>query len=368
MLLLLGAVGLGSWLTSACAPDEDQGAGGTATITFGGDVVQPKGSAQASSLAAIPTIDYIPTDYRHAPGGMLWHRDCIHVVPDGAVIHSDLSVSVNGTTVSRHTACAHPVYRFASAAAAMAGDATRSAPSIGDGTRPAPGTGNGWVESTWAFSTEPMFTQMNSGSWSVPSGPPSNNGQLLYMFPSFQGAGYIIQPVLQWGQSPIGGGAYWAYASWAVFGQTALYATQLKGANPGDQMSGQLALTFNDSYNGEPRQYWKITSNNNTQGTTSSITATLGMGRSGGNFTSAQAGVLEAYSVANCNNFPNGSSGWTYFSKPVLYQGYSYLDRHLVIPPWGFSQNWLTDNPAWGGPTCGFGGTVDNLGNTTLNY
>ncbi len=63
-----------------------------------------------------------------------------------------------------------------------------------------------------------------TAKWSVPS-PPKENDQLLYIFTALLGKdrmdngnyiNHIIQPVLQWGQSPAGGGNYWAICNWYV--------------------------------------------------------------------------------------------------------------------------------------------------------
>jgi hypothetical protein len=212
---------------------------------------------------------------------------------------------------------------------------------------------------------------MNSGYWVVPATPPANDGQTLFFFPSLQSSpgngdsiGWIIQPVLQWGPSAAGGGASWAYASWAVQGTSAVFVGGLKAANPGDTMTGLLSMTNSRTYSGALYQDWQVTAYDG--GANGSVINATSM-RSNW-FTSAQAGVLEAYNIAQCNDFPSGYSGWTYFSQPVLYQGYSYLDRNLISASWSFSDNWLSDSPAWGGPSCNYGGTVDSNGNTTVDY
>ena len=65
-----------------------------------------------------------------------------------------------------------------------------------------------------------------SGSGAVPEGP------------------YILQPVLQWGPSYAGGGAYWSITNWYVDGEggTALYKP-LINVSPGDVLQGVMTLT-----------------------------------------------------------------------------------------------------------------------------
>jgi hypothetical protein len=365
-LLLLGGAGLATWLASACGTEdraEDPSAGSIA-VAAGGVAA---GAKQSRFQDSLPTIDHIPPGYNHVPGGGLWHQDCVHQVPDGAVIHGDLSVTINGATVARYAPCTHPVYRYV-------GPGARSLTAAPSAAGPVPSTGNGWVDSSWAFSSQPSFTQMNPGTWTVPATPPANDGQTLYFFPSLSslaGGGdslpWIVQPVLQWGASPAGGGAYWAYASWAVQGTAsspgAAFYSFLRTATPGDTMTGLLSMTNSRTYSGALYQDWTITTYDESVATTLNAVSL----RSNW-FTSAQAGVLEAYNIAQCNDFPSGYSGWTYFSQPVLYQGYSYLDRNLISASWSFSDNWLSDSPAWGGPSCNYGGTVDSNGNTTVDY
>lgn len=62
----------------------------------------------------------------------------------------------------------------------------------------------------------PKKVSLLYGEWAVPPAPPANDGQILYFWngvePDDNSA--VLQPVLQWGSTPAGGGAYWAVASW----------------------------------------------------------------------------------------------------------------------------------------------------------
>jgi hypothetical protein len=90
----------------------------------------------------------------------------------------------------------------------------------------APGLGAGWICATfWNNNTGSPFSVIRT-TWSVPAFPTTESGQLIYLFnglqvqvtgsnPALTGL-HILQPVLQWGVSPDGGGRNWAVASWFV--------------------------------------------------------------------------------------------------------------------------------------------------------
>lgn len=89
-----------------------------------------------------------------------------------------------------------------------------------------------------------------SAKWIVPS-PPKMNDQLLYLFTALMGwdvmdngnyFNHILQPVLQWGLSPAGGGNYWAINNWYVNDQGFFYDSLIV-VNSGDILQGVLKET-----------------------------------------------------------------------------------------------------------------------------
>jgi hypothetical protein len=106
-----------------------------------------------------------------------------------------------------------------------------------------------WIEnSSWTNdSGEPIV--YFSSKWVVPQEPASNNNQTIYLFNGLQQTPtgpYILQPVLQWGSSPIGGGNYWSIANWYMNGQNGPAITLKQGpikVNPGDVLQGIMTLT-----------------------------------------------------------------------------------------------------------------------------
>ena len=86
-----------------------------------------------------------------------------------------------------------------------------------------------------------------STKWIVPPAPATDNGQLVYLFNGIQQTSsgpFILQPVLQWGVSPAGGGSYWSITNWYVNGMGGI---ALKGnlvqVNSGDVLRGVMTLT-----------------------------------------------------------------------------------------------------------------------------
>lgn len=89
-------------------------------------------------------------------------------------------------------------------------------------------------------------------TWTVPPAPATEDGQLIYLFNGLEDAPntVILQPVLQWGTSPAGGGNHWAVANWYVGGPGGGLAFHgpLVQVNEGDVLQGIMRLS-GQSYN-----------------------------------------------------------------------------------------------------------------------
>src|SRR4051794_8812134 len=76
------------------------------------------------------------------------------------------------------------------------------------------GRGHGWITTAyWETTASEAVTEFRS-TWKVPPEPERRGGQLIYLFNGItnEARNAILQPVLQWGTSPAGGGPYWAVA------------------------------------------------------------------------------------------------------------------------------------------------------------
>jgi hypothetical protein len=212
-----------------------------------------------------------------------------------------------------------------------------------------PGTGNGWVEADqWNV---PLAATDDidylAGSWTVPAYP-VENGALIYLFNGIEPASarWILQPVLQYGASPAGGGEYWAVASWLVSSNQAFYSP-LQTVYPGNSIKGYTEMT---GISGSTKQ-WEVEAKDTTTGVDSYLSAKV----SGQHWTWAYAGVLEAYNVTSCAQFP--SNGREVFKGSVVDHGFP-----AYRPP--STRGWTGVIYSYGGPSCHFAvvagsGTLD---------
>lgn len=94
-----------------------------------------------------------------------------------------------------------------------------------------------------------------SANWTVPSSPIIESNQLLYLFIGLStiedGVAHIVQPVLQWGLSPAGGGKYWAICNWYVSSNFQYFYDTIIQVHTGTQLHGNIELTSSsgNSYN-----------------------------------------------------------------------------------------------------------------------
>lgn len=286
--------------------------------------------AQAQTDASQATLDH--AGWVQIPGELI-RPDCVHEIPSGAMaevanngqITGD--VTLNGALIAHYDACPEKAI------------VTRPRKRTQSLANP-PGTGNGWVEdSQWDV---PLSASDNidymGGTWTVPSYP-SMDGALIYLFNGIepQGGEWILQPVLQFGVSPAGGGNYWAIASWLVGSSGYAFHSPLETVNPGDLIFGATGL---NSVSGSTL-YWKVGAKDETTGAYSWITAHV----SGQHWTWAYAGVLEAYNVSSCSQFP--SNGRVTFNNSVVEHGFPYLDK---VP----GNGWVGAIYSYGGPRCRF--------------
>ena len=107
-----------------------------------------------------------------------------------------------------------------------------------------PAPGSGWI--TYGAYTEPAANVIRSmtTTWTVPPEPTREDGQLLYLFNGLQDSPVtqILQPVLQWGTSPAGGGNSWALASWLVTATDVFRTQTLVEVPPGAVLTGVMRM------------------------------------------------------------------------------------------------------------------------------
>jgi len=258
----------------------------------------PPGQLPPPSYAeALASPDWAPT-----PVGLAY-KSCVHEVPDGAFVSEDGTVSVGGVVVEKLPACPYsgivPVPRSPQAQAALAQAATNGEKNHGasagkDSQAPVPYAGGWWLDSWWTSSSQ--ITNLIA-HWTVPANPAST-GALLYLFSSVEpgSGGAIVQPVLQWGTSPLGGGNYWALATWYVVGKSVIAASPLLKTSAGHLVTGTMSRTGS--------VMWTVKATDSTTGGWVGMSANT----SYTSWTAVQGGVLETYYVMWCSQLPNTTS------------------------------------------------------------
>jgi len=300
--------------------------------------------AKQSAVTAVPDEDLVLT-----PAGRV-HRSCVYHVEDGAVLepHKSREILPDGKVVT-FPPCAHP----------------RGKPSS-----ILPDT-NGWVERDSASATGRVVTDFvrMDGQWQVPSAPTNASSQTVFFFidllPTTQDA--IIQPVLQWGPSSAGGSQSWAIASWFIDSSNNVFFSTLTSVSPNTTVSGSIVATScSGDYN---NCTWSVATSGFLNfsfftipvNTTLTVNATIP-------FTVTDMGVLEAYGIATCDQYP--STGAISFFNVHTYQPLGPLSG---TDP----QANITDSTAalffsagfFGvSPSCGFNVTQNGFNGVTLSY
>jgi len=215
-------------------------------------------------------------DYEKTPGGYV-HKTCVHHVGHNAeVVHGDdLTITVyrSDKTVHRILPCPYP-----------------RLPSNVDG--------NGWQ--VFAVYDAGKTLGSYNGTWNVPTAPSVYNDQLLYTFTGLQNdfslvnGVDIIQPVLQFGAGPAGGGAYWGIASWYVASTNVALHSTLVEVEAGDSIRGTMVKPTPDS------DQWTIIALD----TTSNSNSTLVVHQKLGEFEPYAFVTLEVYDVTACTQYP----------------------------------------------------------------
>jgi hypothetical protein len=216
------------------------GAIGVVACSGGADPRPDHGDSTATNqqplTAASPNL---PAGYVQTPAG-LTHASCVHEIPHGSTVDADGNVQdAKGAVLARYDPCGYkPTLKF--------GTQVHESPAASSTTQTSSPTVNGWV--SWVKQTIPS----GSTTWNflatgitVPPDPIRRTGQLLYYFNGLEpsNGNRIVQPVLQWGSSPAGGGNYWAIASWIVWGDGRAYHTGISQVNVGDYILATVNLT-----------------------------------------------------------------------------------------------------------------------------
>lgn len=160
--------------------------------------------------------------------------------------------------------------------------------------------GSGWIaDAYWNNGTGNTITSFTT-RWTVPPPPATRSGQLIYLFNGIQNYGSnfgILQPVLQWGHSPAGGGPIWGIANWYVTSGGQAFHTALVEVAPGDLLTGVMTLT------GQSGSGFDYASE------FAGIGATLSIQNIAELLWANE--TLEAYGITRCSDYPPGGVAFT---------------------------------------------------------
>ncbi|MGO8791235.1 MAG: hypothetical protein ACLQVL_28155 [Terriglobia bacterium] len=266
----------------------------------------------------------VPDDYVITPFGY-FHPSCVLQVAAGETLfdHGRTLQHADGTREDI-PACRYPHY--VASGVVGAGAVKVDSPTI-----------NGWVEDA-SVSISTSYGKIVA-TWTVPPGPPTNVGQTIFFFPGMEDKNdvvSILQPVLQWGSSSAGGGNYWAIASWNCCPSgIADYSTPVE-VSTGDQIQGTVMSTCAAGTESCPT--WDIETVDTTSGKSSNLSNSPSEGQT---FNWAFGGVLEAYDIAQCFDYPLNRS--LEFSNIALYD---YNFNQISNPAW--TSGYTSDTPQCG--------------------
>ncbi len=303
-------------------------------------------SPAAGSGSSTPSS--IPTDYSFVPGGWA-HPSCVHEVPNGATIDEEAqTVLLDGKVVEHYQPCAYPAYK-----AHVPNGTVQGRLGFSNGSGP---TYGGWVEGTsqWAPSGQ-VYTNL-SGYITVPAAPSQTTPQTLYYFPGLESSldsnCGIIQPVLQWGTSPAGGGQRWTIGAWS-WSWSGQFHSALVNVSAGDTLETYIVATQScgthcskylvemlDVTTGAYASLWENTSCRFDWGALSIFE------------------VDAAHPITTCNQMPS----YTFFTGIGLWTGPQYTQQQNTLAYNPTSTNWIGSNT----PTCSWGiwaGNDPSVGN-----
>jgi hypothetical protein len=313
------------------------------------------GFGQATQKATAPPLPLagpnrpsgVPADYVITPFGY-FHPSCVLQLkkgesfqPDGVLRHADGSTE----TVAP---CRYPHYKPSGElpdAGSLAAHETAVAQETETTSKPAI---NGWVENSNA-SIATAYGKVAS-TWTVPSLPLAQDAQVVYLFPGLEGSGgelNILQPVLGYIY-----GAPWTFASWNCCPSNTTVESSPINVNPGDTLVGTIVMTCAAGTLTCPT--WNVTSEDQT---TNQSTELSGTTNAGNTFNWGFGGVLEAYNIVQCADYPSNAS---LTMKTLLY------DNNLSLvssPDWTDYLNTASE----GVPQCAYAVNTTAT-NTTLTY
>jgi len=283
--------------------------------------------------------------YFRTPFGLAW-SECKYLIENGDLIKTDLEgrtthIKSDGT-MKHMEPCPYPVIRNRN------NKQTNKRDSPNDG----------WQ--VWAAYNNANNVSFDAflGNFNVPQQPSNWDGSaLLYMFTGLQNDNWvpipsepdtppgfdIIQPVLQYGGGPDGGGAYWSLASWYVTVDENVFYSNPMQVNAGDNIFGNMTR-LNETA-------WFIGSLDTTSGQSTDVT----VDDPRLNTQPWAYCTLEVYSVSDCaGDFPPSNSPLKFTNLKLI------AGKQVVVPQWQTLDN--------GADHCGDSAAAPNAQSVTITF
>lgn len=257
----------------------------------------------------------VPDNYVITPFGY-FHPSCVQTLAKGEQLLADGRIQRADGTASSHAAvCGYTRFSHSGeilSAPASQGQHTAQSPEI-----------NGWVETAEVTTNDPNIAYgAILAAWTVPPQPERNDEQVLYFFPGLEDINNvqsILQPVLGWfyGQ--------WTINSWNCCLNGVATNSGLVNVSPGDHIYGSVTSTCPAGT--VTCATWNVLTVDLDTGQSTTLANTPSDGQS---FNWAFGGVLEAYYIDTCKDYPRDHS--------LRFDYVNLFDENLKViphPEWG---------------------------------
>lgn len=267
---------------------------GFAFTAASGDDVQVNSVAE-HPLAGPGRPANVPDGYVITPFGY-FHPSCVQSLAKGEKLLADGRIEhADGSAEAKAAVCNFPHY---SRGRTLAGGATMNSRDKYDLEAGKTPEINGWVENANATTGSPGKAYGGViAFWIVPPSPRADDGQTLFFFPGLEDINdaqtSILQPVMAWyaGQ--------WSMASWNCCINGVTTNSPYVGIRTGDVIYGSIT---NDCGAGAATcPTWTVLTLDLSTGQSTTLSDTPSEGQT---FNWAFGGVLEAYSVVRCEDYP----------------------------------------------------------------
>lgn len=274
-----------------------------------------------------------------------FHPSCVLQMNEGeALLENGHIEHADGFVEDETHLCQHPRFLH-NGTMIKPGETGQAEETAEDGTIKHPPTVNGWLEAGNA-TTSNSYGELTA-TWKVPKVPTSHDGQDVYVFPGLEDDNNVVsilQPVLQWWDP----GPQWGMSNWNCCVGGNAQESAVVWVNVGDTLVGTIS---NNCAKGNTYcAKWNITEKDQNTGKSTTLNGTPSEGQT---FNWAFSGVVEAYNIVQCSDYP--PDGGIVFNATLYDQNLKSISN-----PWS---GWELG----GSPSCNYKVTI-NGNNTTLSY